>query len=93
MDNAWKWLARILNLKPRGITPQLLHVFLEIAGHEFLNLYQMQARKVIQFIYQVYIPIIPDKAIAAKTRLQLFIEETMIKTSNFPKMAGSKLNP
>ena len=31
MDNAWRWMARILNMPPRPITPALIQVFLEVS--------------------------------------------------------------
>ena len=32
MNRGWTWIARLLNMKPRTITPLLLHTFLDIAG-------------------------------------------------------------
>jgi hypothetical protein len=62
------------------ITAVLLHTFLEvflfyprlnlkIAGHELLAKYKLQGHKMIRFIGESYLNMIPEKAIAARTRL------------------------
>ncbi|KAI8910404.1 GLE1-like protein-domain-containing protein [Gorgonomyces haynaldii] len=50
MEHAWTWLARMSNLKPRKITPLLILTFLEMCGHQFLEKYKSQAKKLIQLI-------------------------------------------
>lgn len=37
MDNGWRWMARILNMPPRPITPALIQVFLEVS--EYLHVF------------------------------------------------------
>lgn len=93
MDNGWTWFARILNMKPRKITPLIIHTFLEIAGSEMLNTYQGQMKKMLLFLIQAYYPMIPEKATAARTRLQLFLEDTFLKSGRIPKYENSDLQP
>jgi hypothetical protein len=91
MDHGWIWFSRVLNLKSRKITPVLIHTFLEIAGHSFLQNYQKQGHKIIQSLIRHFIPTIPATAIASKTRLELFLETTYLKTGQFPIHEGKSL--
>ncbi|ORX97920.1 GLE1-domain-containing protein [Basidiobolus meristosporus CBS 931.73] len=72
--NGWTWLARIVNLPPRPITPILINIFLEVAGPVFLQVYQGQAHKLLQLIIQSYLPLLSKESVAANTRLTSFLE-------------------
>lgn len=65
----WTWIARLLNMKPRKITPSLMHTFFEIAGNALMSEYKEQGFGIVKFVCEVYLNMIPEKAIAAKTRL------------------------
>ncbi|KAI8899894.1 GLE1-like protein-domain-containing protein [Globomyces pollinis-pini] len=89
IQHAWTWLARILNMKPRKLTPQLIYTFLEITGNALINEYRHQAKKMILVIKDQFIPTIPAAAISSTTRLQSFLEETVIKNGTIPICSGS----
>eukprot|EP00842_Homolaphlyctis_polyrhiza_P006682 jgi/Hompol1/7014/HPOL_005158-RA len=93
--HGWTWLACIMNLKPRKITPLLLITFLEIAGNALLTKYKGQAKKLIRHIIDIVIPTISTnkKAIASTTRLGLWLEETVLKNGQIPVFLDSKLEP
>ncbi|KAI8057639.1 GLE1-like protein-domain-containing protein [Syncephalis plumigaleata] len=82
----WRWLACILNRSPHTITPMLINTFLEIAGPALLEVYGDQARKLLQFIIQDYVPRLPPKSPAANSRLKSFLEEYMAtgRIKDFP---------
>ncbi|KAI9142967.1 GLE1-like protein-domain-containing protein [Paraphysoderma sedebokerense] len=86
MPTVWRWFARLLNMPPRRITPALITTFLQVAGYNFLNTYTSQAQKLISYVESDMIPRIPDKAVAAKTRLELFLKD---EYKNF----GGRMNP
>jgi hypothetical protein len=86
-------MARLLNIKPRKVTPLFLLAFLEIAGHSLVSKYGEQGAKLIHYIIEIIIPAIPKTAIASTTKLQLFLDETIIKTGSFPIPSGRNLEP
>ena len=75
MIHGWSWLARMLNMTPRKITPGAIETFLKIAGHGFLMQYGKQGHKLMQFIHQDYLQRIGKGAEGAKVRLELLLEE------------------
>lgn len=93
MENGWKWMARLLNMKPRKITPLLIHTFLVVAGSGLMKKYGTQARKLIHVIVEGIIPIIPTAAIASTTKLKLFLEETVLLSNTFDVHPSSILEP
>ena len=72
---AWQWLATILNRPPRRITPVILVTFLHIAGYTLWNTYHRQFSKLLFFIKSDYLHRLPEGCIAAKTQLELYIED------------------
>ncbi|KAI9209725.1 GLE1-like protein-domain-containing protein [Polychytrium aggregatum] len=88
----WTWLARILNLKPRRLTPTFLQTFLEIGGYAFMAEYQSQANKIMRYMIEVYIPQIPAQAVAATTRLNITLEDCA-KRGSVAKPEGSTMDP
>ena len=93
IENGWSWFARILNMKPRKLTPLLIHTFLIIAGNKLISIYKDQGLKLVYLLVDTLIPIIPVAAIASTTKLKLFLEETVIKTNSFPLNQGKKMEP
>ncbi|KAI8927632.1 GLE1-like protein-domain-containing protein [Entophlyctis helioformis] len=86
--HGWTWIARILNLKPRKITPLLIHTFLDVAGHALFTTYKSQAWKLAMYIANVSLPIMPPSANASTTRLKLYLEEqvkhrTIVRDAKF----------
>lgn len=56
MHYAWRWLAMILNDKPRTVISALiLDSFLSMSTHKLYQIYGKQYLKLIQFIKNVYI--------------------------------------
>ncbi|KAJ3369928.1 Nuclear pore complex nucleoporin component [Kappamyces sp. JEL0680] len=93
IEHAWSWLARMLNMKPRKITPLLLHSFLMVTGHALLKAYPDQGRKLISTIIDGLVPLIPTAAVASTTKLKLFLEETVVAKNSFPLPYGRALEP
>ncbi|OAJ44472.1 hypothetical protein BDEG_27697 [Batrachochytrium dendrobatidis JEL423] len=91
IENGWKWMARILNMKPRRITPLLIHTFLEISGHSLVKTYNRQVLKMVRYIVQILIPMIPVAANASTTRLSLMLNETILRNGSIPVFEGSQL--
>jgi nucleoporin GLE1 len=73
IGNAWSWLARILNLKPKRITAQLVLSFLQVAGYRLLQVYNRQFRKMLLLIKEEVLQRLPQESLASATRLQLFV--------------------
>ncbi|KAG0366832.1 GLE1-like protein-domain-containing protein [Gamsiella multidivaricata] len=88
MSHGWTWMARILNMPPRPITPALITVFLEVCGSVYLRMYQNQATKVIKLLYNDFIPLIPRQGIDGTTRLKTLLEEEFIKKGQIPVAPG-----
>ncbi|RKP11244.1 GLE1-like protein-domain-containing protein [Piptocephalis cylindrospora] len=74
MSEAWKWIARLLNLTPRRITATLLMSFLEMTGAALLETYGQQATKLLFFILTDYLPMLPKESVAHATRLKTWLE-------------------
>ncbi|KAI9023305.1 GLE1-like protein-domain-containing protein [Hyaloraphidium curvatum] len=91
MADAWTWLARLLNLPPRKITPQLILTFLEVAGPELLRTYRKQATKLLRFIAEKCLPQMPKESVAATTRLRLHLEGTRNKV-HLPEPDGFRFS-
>ncbi|KAJ3119848.1 hypothetical protein HK100_000132 [Physocladia obscura] len=93
IEFGWQWLARILNMKPRKITPQLICSFLQIAGHEILRTFKRQAKKLFDYIYREVLPKMMALSVPSAMKLQIFFEEDggFIKTGNMPPMRDAKL--
>ncbi|KAK9761158.1 hypothetical protein K7432_014147 [Basidiobolus ranarum] len=88
ITHGWTWLARIVNLPPRPITPILINTFLEVAGPVFLKVYQDQAHKLLQLIIQSYLPLLPKESVAANTRLTSFLESYIQNGRNITGCEG-----
>ena len=91
IKKAWTWFARLLNCEPRRITPLIIHTFLQVAGKALLDNYKKQGEKMIHYILEHVIPHIPKESVASSTQLQLFLEETVIRTGKIPMFEGATL--
>ncbi|GBB85459.1 hypothetical protein RclHR1_00120013 [Rhizophagus clarus] len=92
MDHAWIWLARLLNLPPRKITPFLLYIFLKVTGTQMLQTFKGQATKIFNVVYKAYVHQPPPevKALltsspAAMSRLKTFLEDASRKGFTEPE--------
>ncbi|KAI8922579.1 GLE1-like protein-domain-containing protein [Powellomyces hirtus] len=92
VDQAWLWLTRTLNVKPRRIVSLLVLRFIEVAGHELLKAFPKQMEKLLVLLREVFIPMIPPEAVASTTRLQLFLDD-VFKTGKIPAPDGKILQP
>jgi nucleoporin GLE1 len=72
---AWSWLARMCNLTPRRLTPQLILIFLQVCGNSLLAVYKNQALKLLNYIMAEMVPRIPIEAKPATVRLVLFLND------------------
>ncbi|KAJ3216059.1 hypothetical protein HK099_006077 [Clydaea vesicula] len=86
IEYSWVWLARLLNMKPRKITASLIQTFLEIAGSRFLEVFQTQGRKLINFIIKDYCILFPSSAIASGSRLKTFLENGYLNDGSLPSI-------
>ncbi|KAG0344287.1 hypothetical protein BG004_004600 [Podila humilis] len=74
IEHAWTWMARILNMPPRPITPALISSFID-------------AMKVLRLMVEEFIPLIPKEGVAGATRLKTQLEDLM-KTGRIPVPNG-----
>ena len=57
VQNAWQWLARVMNNEPRpDITATLLLDLLSVAGNSLMTSYGSQMRKILQILCTDYLP-------------------------------------
>ena len=78
-------------MKPRKITPSLINTFLLIAGYALVQSYSTQALKLARVLYDDMIPLFPVASLPSTTKLQLFLEETVLATGKFPVPVGQKM--
>ncbi|KAJ1899348.1 Nuclear pore complex nucleoporin component [Coemansia sp. IMI 209127] len=87
----WTWLARMVNLRPRAISPLLVHTFLSIAGPSMAAAYGRQFGKLLDVLAGEWINEIKDSkdpvAVAATSNLCGFIDDYR-KTGKFKECAG-----
>ncbi|KAI9341708.1 GLE1-like protein-domain-containing protein [Obelidium mucronatum] len=95
IDFGWQWMARVLNINPRKITPQLICSFLQIAGHSLLETYKSQAVKLFVYLYKVFLPKMMTLSVPSAMKLQIFLEEddNFVKTGKMPLLKGCELEP
>lgn len=74
LDFAWIWLAALLNMKPRTITPYVVASFLETAGYRMSLKYGANFQGLMGFVMHTFLPMIPSASIGAKTRLKIWVE-------------------
>ncbi|KAF8929800.1 GLE1-like protein-domain-containing protein [Dissophora ornata] len=87
LTHGWTWMARIVNMPPRPITPSLITVFLEVCGNSYLRTYRNQAAKVLKLVADEFIPLIPRQGVDGTTRLKTLLEE-YFRTGNIPVADG-----
>lgn len=91
MENAKIFIERLLNMKPRKITPSLIETFLKVLGNRFVEVYREKAHQIIQFIRSDFLTRVKSPGTAGpKLRLELFIDEYLRKGSISP-LEGSEL--
>jgi nucleoporin GLE1 len=73
----WIWVASILNMRPRPITPYVLASFFDIAGYSMFKAYGPNFLSIMEFLQHTFLPMVPSVSIAAKTRLKIFVEDTL----------------
>lgn len=91
---AWTWLAAILNMPPRSITPNILYAFLEQASYMMYKKYGQAFGNLIKFILDKYLPMIPQSCVAAKTRLELLCTDLLkVGPNGVKEPAGRRISP
>lgn len=94
LNLGWTWLATILNLPPRSITPYLLVSFLEQSSYAFYQKYGINFENLMKFIIDKYIPLIPNSSIAIKIRLEILCKEFFSSDQGrIKEPAGRSLEP
>ncbi|KAJ1667745.1 hypothetical protein EV178_001213 [Coemansia sp. RSA 1646] len=87
----WTWLARMVNLSPRAISPLLVHTFLSIAGPSMLAAYGKQLHKLLDVLAGEWIAEIKSSkdpvAVAATSNLCGFLDDYK-KTGKFKECSG-----
>ncbi|KAJ1822353.1 hypothetical protein LPJ75_000463 [Coemansia sp. RSA 2598] len=74
---AWSWLARMLNLPPRPISPLLVKTLLSIAGTSLQAAYGRQFKKAMDLLATDWIPAIApsgSNAVVHKSNLTTFVD-------------------
>ena len=89
IEHAWAWLARLLNLPPRKMTPALILAFVGACGSELVRRYGVQFRKLVVLMKKSILPNLPAAAVANKTRLELFIADLEQSGGELPAPEGS----
>ncbi|KAG0339086.1 Nuclear pore complex nucleoporin component [Podila horticola] len=87
ITHAWTWMARVLNMPPRTITPALISSFVDVCGHVYLSTYRNQALKIFRLTMTDFIPMVPKEGVAGATRLKTQLEDFM-KSGHIPKAEG-----
>ena len=75
IGNGWTWLASILNVRPQAITPFIICSFLETAGYKLWKAYNGNFLKILKYLRSHYLELLPAGSIAARTRLEIYINE------------------
>ncbi|KAJ1731982.1 hypothetical protein LPJ72_003661 [Coemansia sp. Benny D160-2] len=92
----WTWLARIVNLRPRTISPLLVHTFLSIAGPSMMGAYGNQFRKLLDILASEWLADIKlskdPVAVAATSNLSGFLDGYK-KTGAFKECSGRFIKP
>ncbi len=79
IDSAWLWTASVLNIRPQPITPYLICSFLDSAGFALLLRYGESFVKLLRFIRDNYLAMIPAGSISAKTRLEIYVSRALAR--------------
>ncbi|KAG0362212.1 hypothetical protein BG005_006351 [Podila minutissima] len=87
ITHAWTWMARVLNMPPRAITPALISSFVDVCGHVYLSTYRNQAMKIFRLTMTDFVPMVPKEGVAGATRLKTQLEDFM-KSGHIPKAEG-----
>ncbi|CAG0879253.1 unnamed protein product [Darwinula stevensoni] len=92
INNAWTWLAEILQLDPRpDITATVLHEFLSVAGNALQMTYQRQFFKLIHVLCTEYlkrlVEVTPKGQGGPVTRLEHFLQQAL-RSQHFPPPEG-----
>ncbi|KAJ2461406.1 hypothetical protein GGF42_000201 [Coemansia sp. RSA 2424] len=90
VSHGWTWMARLLNLAPRSISPLLVHTFLSVAGASLMAAYGKQFRKLLDVLANSWIPSISAKdptSTASKSNLCGYLEKYQ-RTGVLPECEG-----
>ncbi|KAJ2493575.1 hypothetical protein IWW37_000441 [Coemansia sp. RSA 2050] len=90
ISHGWTWMARLLNLPPRSISPLLVHTFLSVAGASLMAAYGKQFKKLLDTLINSWVPSISAKdpvAVASKSNLCGYLEKYQ-KTGMLPECEG-----
>lgn len=85
---AWLWLASIMNMRPRPVTPFIIIAFLDIAGYRMATVLGKSFLDLMQFTLNTFIPMIPSVSVSPKTRLKIFVEDVLDKEGKIDPPEG-----
>ncbi|CAG5131341.1 unnamed protein product, partial [Candidula unifasciata] len=80
LENAWKWLARTLNLEPQpDVTAAMIFDLLSVTGNFLFKEYRVQFAKLLHLLYKHYLPKLESVSVTSGTigRLKIFLETAM----------------
>lgn len=77
IEYAWVWLASLLNMKPDDFAAAVLCSFLEVTSFAMHQRYGGQFLKLVHFIRDEYLSMLPERSVAANTRLRLTVERML----------------
>lgn len=75
LEQGWTWLARILNMTPFRVAPDLIITFIKFAGDQLHRVYKHQFRKLISYLETKYIPDLPKDATSKASRLRTLVTD------------------
>lgn len=81
-------------MPPRPITPALISSFLEQSAYAMNKRYGAAFIKLVKFLIEQFLPMIPKSCIASRTRLELLAQEIVSSsTRGIKEPAGHKIGP
>jgi hypothetical protein len=93
-DEAWGWLARIVNGPQRSITPDIVHAFLDIAGYELSRLFGSNFASLLASLQTVVVRhASKDARPGAKSRIDGYIDDYVRAGHRVPKPPAGKVLP
>jgi len=90
IDRAWSWLGYMVNIEPRpDVTATVLHEFFSVAGHSLWQAYRRQFIKLVESIFNEYLPrivaVTPSGASGPVTRLESLLKSCITGKISPPK--------
>lgn len=92
MGNAWTFITRLLNMKPRKISATLVETFFKVSGVAFMQRYPRQGVKVVEYVRDHYMPRLNNAPAGDKVRLELMLDHYFQHQHSFEDPDGRQLS-